>query len=251
VLRRGMLVAALATSLVVLAPTARADAPARVVRSSSGLIASGSVWPQDMVLADGSSLDFNVMLVVPQGEVTATPSGGPFDAARPWVHVNVWKRNNVNYTVAEVCRTIVNPKRWSAGALNPAHVFTTTEWSPEYRTTYTAPAWEGTSVDVRCNDRSGYDFYRVTWGQDSFSWLVTNKVAVAWGTSPVLTWTGSNVQGTTTSNATAYSTHPLRVCGHRPNGTVKCYSGTGRVVPMIDGMVTTARPFTGTVPFVP
>ena len=248
-MRRFALVVPLLMGLVVLAPSARAEAPAQVATSETGVVAAGGVWSSDMVLADGSSLDFNVMLVVPQGATTATPAVDAFDLARPWVHVNVWKHDNVNHTVARVCSTVSHPAGWSAGALNPQHPFTDTYGGTS--TTHYAAAWEGVWVDVECDTGAGHEFYRVTWELDRYSWLVTNPVGVAWAVPPALTWSSSSAQGTVTMSPTAYSSHPVRVCGHSAGGTVDCYGGHGRVVPMVDDLVTTARPSTTRVPLVP
>ncbi|MDQ3757756.1 MAG: hypothetical protein M3394_07895 [Actinomycetota bacterium] len=240
--RRLVLVAAALAVLGVVSAPAKA-APAQVASSSSGLIASGGVWSQDMVLADGSSLDFNVMLVVPQGQVTATPASNGLDLGRPWVHVDVWKHDNVDHTATQICNTVSHPQQWSAGALNPQHAFTDHNyWDPTVTTTHYAPAWEGVQADVPCDDGSGHQSFRVAWELDRSSWLSQNPLGVSWAVPRARQWSASNAVGTITLSPTAYSTHPVRVCGSQSNGSVDCYGGHGQVVPMIDGMTTTVGP---------
>jgi hypothetical protein len=206
----------IASAITLPAFPANAGSGVQVATAPAAIFAAGEV-----PLEPGATRAFSVTLTIPQGPVTATPSTGSVDLTRPWATMTEWDGSGT-----ELCSTAANPTRYTAGGLSANHL-----------------TWRGTSVDLACNDRSGYTFYRVTWTPAPLSILVTNPVVVNWMGGQVNRWDAGALHGVVALSPEANQTSVMTVCGYRPTGRGACYGGThfmGMVIPTTDGMRATA-----------
>jgi hypothetical protein len=229
--------------------TAQAELPAQTVVSSSGLIARGSLFWDRMTTANGEPQEFRVELVVPQGEITSTGTIDGLDLARPTVRVSAWRYDALWYHT-QSCWSASNTDSFGAGGLNPSHEFPDGRYNPPDPQPWYGPSWEGVWVDVRCDDGSGYDFYRVEWTENPWSWLYSTTLSINQQTD-VETWSAENAQGTLTTKLQKAQTTDLRVCGWKSGVVGQCFTGVGGwVLPQTGQMISTARPYTTQVPLI-
>jgi hypothetical protein len=207
--KRALRVVALVAVLALHVPEGASASP-YVVRSERGSVLSG--YLNNVAFPDGSVRAFEVLLVVPQGSVTAGPMGG-VDLGRPWVATTVSLQHDAEYNNAGlvVCSTVANPSSWSAGALDHRD--------------HATGAWHGAFVDVRCDDGAGYDFYRVAWDPGPYWWRV-NAISRNWAQLPLYPWSGGGLQGTWSMAIDGIQTTHLVVCGYRAGAARSCVTGT-------------------------
>lgn len=141
--------AAVATAAVALPATVHSS-PGTGSSPHSTSTAATVAWA-DIENPWGNGVFYQVVMVQPAGTTVATP--GDVDLSRPWVVMAAATPGVPLNTYA--CLSLDNPVQ---GHLSPAY-----------------PA--SGSVDVSCNDGTGYDFYRVTWSQAS--WWPQYNEAVA------------------------------------------------------------------------
>lgn len=210
----------IATAVLVIATQGFAGAeaaPMQTARSHDGLFAN---VVQDALFPDGSTRWLSVSLVIPRGAVTGTEPLVSLDVARTWA---LFEELTASGDV--VCSRAVNPSRVSEGSLSPL-----------------GDSWDGTSVDVTCEDDSGYDFYRVRWKPVPDWPLITNQVTTNWRGNQVTTWSAANAKGTVEMVPTANQQSIVSICGFRPGSADRdagfdCFDeGRGQVVPSVDGM---------------
>lgn len=223
---RRLAVYTVALVLFVVGATGVDAAPAQTARSDDGVLATATV--HDAVFPDGTTRWLSVTLAIPRGGVHSTEPISSVDMGRPWALftetvVSDPARNN-STSGSVVCNQVTNPGRYDAGSLNAR-----------------GNAWDGTTVDVRCEDGSGYAFYRVQW-KPARDWpLVTNQVTTAWMGNQVTKWSAANAQGSIEMWPTAQQQSVVSICGVRSSPAddgpdSRCFEGAGQVIPSTNGM---------------
>jgi hypothetical protein len=197
-------------------PAPALAATAQGATSPGGLIAEGYV--PDARFPDGSTRWLSVTLVVPAGPVVSSGPTDSVDLAKPWA---VLTETSVE-SGARVCGRVENPTTFNPGGLRQAG---------------DGEAWHGTSVDVRCDDGAGYQFYRVRW-DPGMHWLVRNPFTTQWSEGHVSWWSAPPLRGSVQAWPAANQQAGFVVCGYR-SATVQpseadCFgqrSGYGAVIP--------------------
>lgn len=207
-------VPAVATTML-WSPSAGAEASSQLVHADQALYAEATV---EVPFPDGSVRLFQVTFTAPQGTVTGTDGMDGLDLRQPFAAVTQTNRT----TWTQVCSQASNPATWTAGAVPAGD-----------------DGWTGTSVDVTCDDGSGFAFYRIGWESGSYT-LITNQVTAAYAGGLVAPWSADTAQGSIELRPTANQQSVVRVCGHRADGTVDCFgdaTGFGAVMPEADALV--------------
>lgn len=146
------LVSITATATGFLTPTSHADqfGDGTVAVATGGLVATGGFS------APGGDV-FAATFVLPEGITSESPHASGVDFAQPWASLTKTSGGPPGIAQPYPCSVVTNPTTWSAG--HPVK-------SPDYNATGHQPR-TGISFDAACDDDGGFDFYRVTWNNQT------------------------------------------------------------------------------------
>jgi hypothetical protein len=219
--RRGIACGVIALAAMMAGTPLRAEPSAvQTALSTKGLFARGFV---DARFPDGTDRTFVVQLVAPSGVVTATPSTGGLDVAKPWASVGetVWGAPSAGGFVgpAPVCSKAENVQAWGPGKPGPS----VRRWNGS------VPTWTGTWFEASCEDGSGYQFYRFVFergidSHDGYEFGLEPTYAPLYTRDWGWGWTSGGAAGLLQGKADRVQLATVTVCGYRTRGArPDCY----------------------------
>jgi hypothetical protein len=231
--------------LVLSLPAAAGAANGIGVGAGSAVSAGGIIVYGDFVLSPSRGQEgVPFTFVIPSGTSTGASLVPGVDFSKPWAAFAVGYADGFGQVVANGCSTVSNPTSWSAG--QPVT-------NPQSGADRPIKPLSGIYFDVRCDDGSGYDFYRVQvddhadangpWGlgDDGISGLPVGLIGAASGP---ITWTWGSYKGTVTfaSDNGAIESADALLFGHDASGLHLLGRDVAltRVYPVASGIVTGA-----------